>query len=111
MAEVERLLRACEVEVGVADPASPEARACIDAYVQELQDRFEDGFDPARSVSAEPGALVPPTGVFVLAPLDRSEERRVGKACVSTCRSRWSLNHLHKKYQQKHTITITTMIP
>src|SRR3546814_13406286 len=22
--------------------------------------------------------------------LDRSEERRVGKACVSTCRSRWS---------------------
>src|SRR3546814_11707210 len=23
----------------------------------------------------------------------RSEERRVGKECVSTCRSRWSLNH------------------
>src|SRR3546814_15666916 len=23
----------------------------------------------------------------------RSEERRVGKACVSTCRSRWSLYH------------------
>src|SRR3546814_14978658 len=23
-------------------------------------------------------------------PLDRSEERRVGKACVSTCRYRWS---------------------
>src|SRR3546814_7443006 len=23
----------------------------------------------------------------------RSEERRVGKACVSTCRSRWSTNH------------------
>src|SRR3546814_17931399 len=25
-----------------------------------------------------------------LEPLQRSEERRVGKACVSTCRSRWS---------------------
>src|SRR3546814_16866707 len=25
--------------------------------------------------------------------LDRSEERRVGKACVSTCRSRWSPYH------------------
>src|SRR3546814_9322543 len=25
--------------------------------------------------------------------LDRSEERRVGKECVSTCRSRWSLYH------------------
>src|SRR3546814_10910723 len=25
--------------------------------------------------------------------VDRSEERRVGKECVSTCRSRWSLSH------------------
>src|SRR3546814_19223965 len=25
--------------------------------------------------------------------LDRSEERRVGKECVSTCRSRWSTYH------------------
>src|SRR3546814_13269758 len=24
---------------------------------------------------------------------DRSEERRVGKECVMTCRSRWSLDH------------------
>src|SRR3546814_18093269 len=27
----------------------------------------------------------------------RSEERRVGKECVSTCRSRWSPCHLKKK--------------
>src|SRR3546814_18122178 len=27
----------------------------------------------------------------------RSEERRVGKECVSTCRSRWSTYHLKKK--------------
>src|SRR3546814_16956279 len=27
----------------------------------------------------------------------RSEERRVGKECVSTCRSRWSQNHSKKK--------------
>src|SRR3546814_21187949 len=26
-------------------------------------------------------------------PRERSEERRVGKACVSTCRSRWSTYH------------------
>src|SRR3546814_13408668 len=25
--------------------------------------------------------------------MDRSEERRVGKECVSTCRSRWSPDH------------------
>src|SRR3546814_17302903 len=29
--------------------------------------------------------------------LGRSEERRVGKECVSTCRSRWSQNHKKKK--------------
>src|SRR3546814_13605405 len=28
---------------------------------------------------------------------DRSAERRVGKACVSTCRSRWSPYHYKKK--------------
>src|SRR3546814_12978828 len=33
--------------------------------------------------------------------LQRSEERRVGKECVSTCRSRWSPYH-YKKKLQKH---------
>src|SRR3546814_16210349 len=31
-----------------------------------------------------------------LADVDRSEERRVGKECVSTCRSRWSPYHSKK---------------
>src|SRR3546814_15006037 len=30
-------------------------------------------------------------------PETRSEERRVGKECVSTCRSRWSPYHVKKK--------------
>src|SRR3546814_14405678 len=30
---------------------------------------------------------------FVALYIDRSEERRVGKECVSTCRSRWSPYH------------------
>src|SRR3546814_16878889 len=30
----------------------------------------------------------------------RSEERRVGKECVSTCRSRWSPYHSKKKKQK-----------
>src|SRR3546814_17855720 len=33
----------------------------------------------------------------VLASIGRSEERRVGKECVSTCRSRWSPYHSKKK--------------
>src|SRR3546814_13788895 len=32
---------------------------------------------------------------------DRSEERRVGKECVSTCRSRWAPQHLKKKHSDK----------
>src|SRR3546814_16085899 len=39
--------------------------------------------------------------------LVRSEERRVGKECVSTCRSRWSPYHYKKKHQTK-TTTYTT---
>src|SRR3546814_6095243 len=31
--------------------------------------------------------------IAVVAVQDRSEERRVGKECVSTCRSRWSPYH------------------
>src|SRR3546814_13729550 len=31
----------------------------------------------------------------------RSEERRVGKECVSTCRSRWSPYHYKKKTRKK----------
>src|SRR3546814_18599389 len=31
----------------------------------------------------------------------RSEERRVGKECVSTCRSRWSPYHSKKKKKNK----------
>src|SRR3546814_10945893 len=35
-------------------------------------------------------------------PALRSEERRVGNACVSTCRSRWAPFHLKKKTQMQH---------
>src|SRR3546814_14396205 len=33
----------------------------------------------------------------------RSEERRVGKECVSTCRSRWSPAHSNKNNKQRKT--------
>src|SRR3546814_15284097 len=43
----------------------------------------------ARVQNLAPGrATVPARKLF-----DRSEERRVGKECVSTCRSRWSPYH------------------
>src|SRR3546814_20772854 len=40
---------------------------------------------------------------------DRSEERRVGKECVSTCRSRWWPYH-NKKKLNKYTPAMLTII-
>jgi DNA-binding MarR family transcriptional regulator/GNAT superfamily N-acetyltransferase len=70
MAEVERLMRASAVTIEPADPASADARACFEAYFRELEQRFEMGFDPARTVSANPEELVPPVGLFLIAQLD-----------------------------------------
>src|SRR3546814_9572585 len=41
----------------------------------------------------ESGFAVDAAGVAESVRLARSEERRVGKECVSTCRSRWSPYH------------------
>src|SRR3546814_11800325 len=38
--------------------------------------------------------------IAVIEEIRRSEERRVGKECVSTCRSRWSPDHLKKNDEQ-----------
>lgn len=70
MAEVERLMRAAGVVVEVSDPDGDDARACIDAYLREIDTRFDTGFDPTRGPTADPGELVPPSGVFLLARSD-----------------------------------------
>src|SRR3546814_19404747 len=53
--------------------------------------------DAQAAVSALPSATTAGEGVLAEIPEDpwraRSEERRVGKECVSTCRSRWSPYH------------------
>jgi DNA-binding MarR family transcriptional regulator/GNAT superfamily N-acetyltransferase len=69
MAEVDRLLQASMVDVGPADPRSPDARACIVAYFAELARRFDHGFDPDRSLPATDEDLVPPAGLLLLARL------------------------------------------
>jgi len=69
MAEVELLLTAGLVEIDVVDPAGREGQECVRRYVAELGERFEAGFDPARSISAEDDELRPPAGLFLLATL------------------------------------------
>lgn len=69
MNRVEQLLRASHVRFEVEDPASPDARACLEQYFAELNARFDVGFDPSRSIPAEPDEMAPPAGAFVLARL------------------------------------------
>lgn len=70
MAAVERLLVASTVEVDVYDPRHPHARACLRSYVDELEHRFDGGFDPARSISAADDELTLPAGLFLVATLN-----------------------------------------
>ena len=64
-------------------------------------DKFDDPHLPGVlevTVSLEPvmcgtDLTVVQTGIPEAIPLERSEERRVGKECVSLCRSRWSPYH------------------
>lgn len=67
MRTVQRLLTAAAVEIRQVDPSSPDARQCLRAYVEELNRRWEAGFDPSAGVSAEPHELTPPAGCFVIA--------------------------------------------
>lgn len=69
MAEVDRLLTAGTVALDVVDPDHPDARNCLLAYFAELQERFDTGFDPARSLLPDAGELRPPHGLFLVARL------------------------------------------
>src|SRR3546814_18496730 len=81
--------------------------------------RQVDMFDEAVPFCDALRRIFQETGGGDAAPLrvgwrERSEERRVGKECDSTCRSRWSPSHLKKNIiSRKNTInslTRTTLI-
>src|SRR3546814_14059701 len=57
---------------------------------EEDEDEEEEN---SISLAAMEAAMLPQ----VLDTFDRSEERRVGKECVSTCRYRWQPYHVQKK--------------
>jgi DNA-binding MarR family transcriptional regulator/GNAT superfamily N-acetyltransferase len=75
MAGIERVLITTTITVSPIDPADPAARECVRSYFAELDRRFDTGFDPSRSMSAEDEELRPPRGVIVVAWL---RERPVG---------------------------------
>jgi ribosomal protein S18 acetylase RimI-like enzyme len=55
------------ISIGVEDPATDDARWCIQQYFAELAERFETGFDPERSIPADAADLRPPSGLLLLA--------------------------------------------
>ena len=70
MVEVQRLLQPAGLQIERVDPASQAARWCVRQYLDELNRRFESGFDPAASLSAEDRDLIPPQGAFLVASVD-----------------------------------------
>src|SRR3546814_18251406 len=75
-----------ESEPGATDsegqPWSPTSLRTLQDWVVRPQLRHVDGVTEVNTVGGY-------TRQFHITP-DRSEERRVGKECVSTCSSRWS---------------------
>src|SRR3546814_15143400 len=66
-----------------AEATAADARVSLATVYNTLHQFVDAGL--LREVTAEPGRSWFDT--------NRSEERRVGKECVSTCRSRWSPYH------------------
>ena len=88
MSEVERLMRASAVRIAAEPADGADARWCVAQYFRELGRRFDAGFDPARSISADAHELTPPLGVFLIARLGgqpigcgalKAKERRIGE--------------------------------
>jgi DNA-binding MarR family transcriptional regulator/GNAT superfamily N-acetyltransferase len=66
MRTVERLITTSLIDIRIADPAGPDARRCLRAYVAELNRRSPTAFDPSKGTSAEPHELRPPAGAFLI---------------------------------------------
>ncbi len=55
------------VAIAPEDPSSPDASWCLAHYFAELGERFEEPFDPGRTLPADAKDLVPPSGAFLVA--------------------------------------------
>ena len=82
MREVCALLSRPAVEIAMEAPDSADARACVAAYIAELAETFEEGFDPANgNPTPEIAPMTPPAGCFLVARLDG---RAVGCGALHT---------------------------
>jgi len=69
MVEAEQLMQASAVEVAPERITSAESQDCLEQYFAELRERFDAGFDTARSPTPI-AEFTPPHGLFLVARLD-----------------------------------------
>src|SRR3546814_16454806 len=97
----------------ISDWSSDVCSSDLVAYAKEKLEPELKAIDPAcgftfTQISGFPGLATPAsagvislgkvlTGANRISKVSRSEERRVGKECVSTCKSRWSPSHSKNK--------------
>src|SRR3546814_18910761 len=69
----------------------------------DIDSRIRAAAGPSGSMPAKRVGIPPGQTELTRMPCaaTRSEERRVGKECVSTCRSRWSPYHSKKKVEHR----------
>ncbi|MFI6015444.1 GNAT family N-acetyltransferase [Streptomyces sp. NPDC051243] len=73
LATTRRLLRLAAITVDLVDGAAPDARACLDAYAADIDERFPEGFD--KSDLVRPEEVSGDVGAFFVA---REEGHPVG---------------------------------
>jgi DNA-binding MarR family transcriptional regulator/GNAT superfamily N-acetyltransferase len=66
MATVERLLRASTISIDDEIPTAEAAQHCLQLYYRELNQRFELGFDPSKSILPSTEVFAPPRGLFLV---------------------------------------------
>jgi len=69
MTEVERLLRASMIALAIEGPATQDAQLCLTRYFDELNTRFETGFEAVPALAAALHDLAAPAGMFLVARL------------------------------------------
>ncbi|MGW2236689.1 bifunctional helix-turn-helix transcriptional regulator/GNAT family N-acetyltransferase [Streptomyces sp. NPDC001759] len=79
MTTAQRLLRLAAITVELVDGAAPDARACLDAYADDIDARFPEGFD--KSDLVRPEEVSGTAGAFFVA---YEEGRAVGCGALRT---------------------------
>lgn len=70
---------AASIEIVIEAPDAADARWCLAQYMNELADRFDGGFNPAKGSSVSNAEMMPPNGWFLIA---REDGRPVGCAAL-----------------------------